>query len=109
MKFLKTHLLPGLVILLGLTSLQACKTKKMGIATNPYGIAKEEPVSVKETPVAVAEQKEEEVTPVAKKPDFNFSNIQFEFNSVVLRTISYPILDKAATEMKVCNQRTFFC
>jgi outer membrane protein OmpA-like peptidoglycan-associated protein len=101
MKSLKTHLLPGLVILLGLSSLQACKTKKMGIATNPYGVAKEEPVAVKETPAPVAEKKEEEeVMPMVKKPDFNFSNIQFEFNSVVLRTVSYPILDKAATEMK---------
>lgn len=101
MKFLKTHLLPGMVILLGITSLQACKTKKAGLATNPYGVAKEEPVAVKETPVVAVEQKkEEEATPVINKPDFNFSNIQFEFNSVVLRTISYPILDKAATEMK---------
>ncbi|WP_040299212.1 OmpA family protein [Arcticibacter svalbardensis] len=100
MKFLKTHLLAGTVILLGLSSLQACKTKKAGMATNPYGVAKEEPVAVKETPAAVEPKKEEEVLPPVKKPDFNFSNIQFEFNSVVLRTISYPILDKAATEMK---------
>ncbi|WP_069658070.1 OmpA family protein [Arcticibacter eurypsychrophilus] len=100
MKFLKTHLLPGMIILLGLSSLQACKTKKAGMATNPYGVAKEEPVAVKETPAAVEQKKDEEVMPPVKKPDFNFSNIQFEFNSVVLRTISYPILDKAATEMK---------
>jgi OOP family OmpA-OmpF porin len=29
-----------------------------------------------------------------------FQNIQFEFNSGILKTASYPIMDKAAVEMK---------
>ena len=40
--------------------------------------------------------------PVAPaKPDYNFSNIQFEYNSGVLTTSSYPVLDKAAAQMKI--------
>ncbi len=36
----------------------------------------------------------------APKPNYNFSNIQFEFNSAVLKTSAYLILDKAVLEMK---------
>jgi len=38
--------------------------------------------------------------PAPEKPDYNFKNIQFEFNSGILKTDAYPILDKAAAEMK---------
>jgi len=34
------------------------------------------------------------------KPNYSFSNIQFEFNSAVLKTSAYQILDKAVMEMK---------
>jgi len=102
MKFAKSHLLPAIISVMALTTFQACKTKKAGIGTNPYGTVKEEPVAEKpETPPAPEPKKAEPVAePVKETPDFNFRNIQFEFNSVVLKTVSYPILDKAATEMK---------
>lgn len=38
--------------------------------------------------------------PAPPKPDYNFANIQFEFNSGILKTEAYPILDKAVVEMK---------
>lgn len=34
------------------------------------------------------------------KPDYRFANLQFEFNSAILKTSSYPMLDKVAMEMK---------
>lgn len=100
MKITKIHLLTVLIALVSI-SLQACKTKKLGgTAANPYGVAKEEPAEEKTiTPEPVKETKEEPA-PVDAKPDFNFHNIQFEFNSIVLKTNSYSILDKAAAEMK---------
>lgn len=102
MKFAKSHLLPAIISIFALTTLQACKTKKVGMGSNPYGTVKEEAVTEKpETPPAPEPKKVETVAePVKELPDFNFRNIQFEFNSVVLKTVSYPILDKAATEMK---------
>lgn len=102
MKFAKSHLLPAIISVIALTTFQACKTKKAGIGSNPYGTVKEEPVAEEpKTPPAPEPKKVEPVAePVKELPDFNFRNIQFEFNSVVLKTVSYPILDKAATEMK---------
>jgi len=43
----------------------------------------------------------------AEKPDFNFSNIQFDFNSYVLRTGSIETLDKVAAEMKKFPAKKF--
>lgn len=37
---------------------------------------------------------------IAAAPTFNYQNILFEFNSAVLKTSSYPILDNIAKEMK---------
>ncbi len=36
----------------------------------------------------------------AAQPSFNYKNILFEFNSSVLKTSSYPVLDEIAREMK---------
>ena len=38
--------------------------------------------------------------PEVVEPTFNYKNIQFEFNSSVLKTSSYPILDEIAREIK---------
>jgi outer membrane protein OmpA-like peptidoglycan-associated protein len=37
---------------------------------------------------------------VIAEPTFNYKNILFEFNSAVLKTSSYPVLDEIAGEMK---------
>ncbi|MGV3704422.1 MAG: OmpA family protein [Arcticibacter sp.] len=101
MKFAKSNLLPAIIAVMALTTFQACKTKKAGMGANPYGTVKEEPAPQQaETPAPEPKKVEQPAEPVKEVPDFNFRNIQFEFNSVVLKTVSYPILDKAATEMK---------
>lgn len=48
---------------------------------------------------APVEEKEEAPEPV-KMPEFNYSNVQFEFNSAVLKTASYATLDQMGQEMK---------
>lgn len=42
------------------------------------------------------------------EPSFNYKNILFEFNSSVLKTSSYPILDEIAREMKKYPGMSFY-
>jgi OOP family OmpA-OmpF porin len=83
----------------------SCRAKKPVAAAEPP-VQQEAPVAQ----TAPVEEKETEVTPTPtpeKMPDFNYSNIQFEFNSSVLKTASYAILDQIASEMKKYNTVRF--
>jgi len=96
MKFIRSSFFP-VIILLALFAMQACKAKKL--------VQKSAPPVVAETPAPPAPAPQpapvQQPAPVVvQKPDYIFSNIQFEFNSGILKTDSYPILDKAAAEMK---------
>ncbi|CAM3825809.1 OmpA family protein [Mucilaginibacter galii] len=96
MKLTKVHVLVAAAVLS--LSVEACKTKK--IATKPAPPAQPtQPAPPPARPAPAAPPKEEPA-PTPPKPDFNFKNIQFEFNSAVLKTGSYEILDKAAAEIK---------
>ena len=84
----------AVVIALFSVTMYSCKAKKLVAKPTP-------PPAVKETPPVKEEPVKEEPKPQpVVQPDFNFQNIQFEFNSDVLKTSAYPILDKAAAEMK---------
>lgn len=96
MKILNPRLVFAAIALLAV-SLQACKTKKIVAKPAPAPVEAPKPAPV-ETPVA--EKPAETPAPAPAQPDFNFKNVQFEFNSGVLRTESFSILDKAATEIK---------
>lgn len=96
MKLTKVHVLIAAAVLS--LSVEACKTKK--IAAKPAPPAQPtQPAPPPARPAPAAPPKEEPA-PTPPKPDFNFKNIQFEFNSAVLKTGSYEILDKAAAEIK---------
>ena len=96
MKIQKAHLVLAGIGVFAL-SLQACKTKKIIAKPNPQ-VAVEKPV---EKPVEKAPVEEKtETAPAPEKPNFNFTNVQFEFNSGVLKTASFQILDNVAKEMK---------
>lgn len=105
MKLTKSIVMPALVGLISL-SLYSCKTKKM--------VAKPAPAPVKEAPAepkqpetpAPAPAKETPAAPV-EKPNFNFRNVQFEFNSDVLKTSSYATLDQVIAEIKKEPSATF--
>lgn len=96
MKTLRTSLLLAAIGLLAF-SVQSCKTKKV--------IAKPAPV---ERPAPPVEEKKPEPAPAPKpapapvieKPNYDFSNVQFEFDSGVLKTASFEVLDRIAAEMK---------
>ena len=84
----------------------SCRAKKAVVAEQPPAVEQETPVAQ----TAPVEEKETEVTPTPtpeKMPDFNYSNIQFEFNSSVLKTASYAVLDQIASEMKKYNTVKF--
>lgn len=78
----------------------ACKAKKP-LAQKPAPATQTAPPAATPTEEKKAEPAAEPTPPPAPpKPNYNFSNIQFEFNSGVLKTSAYPILDKAAAELK---------
>ena len=97
MKTLNFRLVLAAIALLSI-SLQACKTKKLVTKPVPQvEVAKPVPV---ETPVAEKAPETKAEAPSEEKINYNFSNVQFEFNSGVLKTASFSILDEAAREMK---------
>ncbi|MBB6236458.1 OOP family OmpA-OmpF porin [Pedobacter sp. AK013] len=97
MNITKNLLFTTLLALFTLT-MYSCKTKKLVAKPAPAPVEKAAP-PIEEKKPAPAPEKEEAPAP-AEKPNFNLDNIQFEFNSFVLKTSSFSILDKAVTEMK---------
>ncbi len=97
MKFIRSGIYP-VAILFTLIALQACKAKKMVQKPAPAPV-ETQPAPPPPPPAQPQPAPAPAPAPVAK-PDYNFSNIQFEFNSGVLKTTAYPILDKAVIEMK---------
>ncbi|MBG6235027.1 OOP family OmpA-OmpF porin [Pedobacter sp. CAN_A7] len=96
MKITKTIILPALIGLLSIT-MYSCKTKKVVAQPAPAAPAQEQtPPPPPPTPPVPQPEK----APEPEKPDYTFDNIQFEFNSSVLKTASFAVLDKAVAEMK---------
>ncbi len=98
MNFLKALYL-SVFVLSAVVLLNACKAKKVAQTPAPVAETTTAPVETPK-PAPVAETPKPAPVPVVEKPDYNFANIQFEFNSGILKTASYPIMDKAVTEMK---------
>jgi outer membrane protein OmpA-like peptidoglycan-associated protein len=96
MRIFRTSLMLALMAFLSVT-LYSCKTKKVVAKPKPAPVATQPPV--KETVTEAAPVKEE-TAPVEEKANFSFANIQFEFNSSVLKTESFQVLDQATREMK---------
>lgn len=97
MNITKNFFLTGLIALSTL-AMYSCKAKKLVAKPNPAPVAKPAPPAETKKP-APAPKEVEQPAPV-EKPNFNLDNIQFEFNSFVLKTSSFAILDQAVAEMK---------
>ncbi|HEY9533469.1 MAG TPA: OmpA family protein [Mucilaginibacter sp.] len=98
MKFVKVLSL-SVSVLSVVILLDACKAKKpKPVAAVP--VETEAPAPAPAPKPAPAPVQKPAPAPAPEKPDYNFANIQFEFNSGILKTESYPRLDKAAAEMK---------
>ena len=94
---------PVLIICVALITMQACKAKKLVQKPAP-------PVADTTKPAPPPPAPAPQPAPAAPAPvqtDYTFTNIQFEFNSGILKTISYPDLDKAVALMKVDPSATF--
>ncbi len=106
MKYLKSNL-PIVLIMAAAISMQACKAKKKVVQTPPPPAeAPAQPVE-QTPPPAPAPAPAPAQAPAPAPPNYSFSNIQFEFDSGILKTESYPALDKAAAEMKKDASVTF--
>lgn len=86
-------------------AMYSCKAKKLAAKPVPAPVTKSAPVEEKK--VETAPVKEVEKPAPVEKPNFDLANIQFEFNSFVLKTASLPILDKAVAEMKKAPNTKF--
>lgn len=79
----------------------SCKSKKAVIneqQTPPVETVEEKPAPP--APEPPKEEKPAPPAPIEKMPEFKYDNLQFEFNSSVLKTSSYQILDQIGREMK---------
>ena len=87
MKLLRLYFFPGLIVLAG-AALPACKAKKLA---QPAPVAENYPPAPQTKPAPVAAPAPAPSTapaPVAPPaPNYNFANIQFEFNSGILKTV----------------------
>jgi len=84
-------------------SYQGCKPKQVVLQPAAEVVEREAPEErvVKETPKVEPQAAPTKPDPVpAEPPNYNFKNIQFEFDSSVLKTESYAILDQIAREMQ---------
>lgn len=99
MKFLRS-LCFSLSVLSAIILFDACKAKKVAQASTPEPVVETPTPAPAPKPAPVAEAPKPAPAPVVEKPNYNFANIQFEFNSGILKTASYPIMDKAAAELK---------
>ncbi|RCH53756.1 OmpA family protein [Mucilaginibacter hurinus] len=89
-----------LVVSVGISTMSACKSKKAVVAPPPTPVKTKPVAPPSPTPVKAEPAVAQPVPPPPAPPNYNFSNILFEFNSGILKTESYPILDKAIVEMK---------
>jgi OOP family OmpA-OmpF porin len=102
MKQLRFSLAP-ILILFAVTIIPACKAKKIAQPVAPVADTFPPPPPPRATTAAAPTAPAPQPAPVATTPpapDYNFANIQFEFNSGILKTQSYPIMDKAVVELK---------
>ena len=103
MKLIRSGIYP-IAILSALILLQGCAAKK-AVPQNAATPATPAPVAAAappaETPKPQSDQDTKPTPPAVEKPDYTFTNIQFEFNSAILKTGSYEFLDKAAAAMKM--------
>ncbi|MES2112288.1 MAG: OmpA family protein [Bacteroidota bacterium] len=95
----------AVITLFAVAVLPACKAKK-AIVTHPAETYPPDPAPEKKDTQPPVQQPTPQQTPPpaapapVAKPNYNFKNIQFEFNSGILKTESYPTLDQVAAEMK---------
>ena len=97
MNIIKTSSLFAVIGLLALSH-QSCKSKKITAQRNAETETVQPAPPPPKQPTPAAERPAP--APAEEKPDFNFRNIQFEFDSSVLKTESYAVLDRISREIR---------
>lgn len=106
MKLLRYRFTP-ILVLSAIITMQACKAKKLVQKPKPPVETTNAPApQPKPQPVAAPKPAPAPV----QKPELNIDQvkIQFDFNSSILRTDSYAILDQVASQMKANSNATYF-
>ncbi|HVS92441.1 MAG TPA: OmpA family protein [Mucilaginibacter sp.] len=85
-------------------SVQSCKSKKKLVKEQP-ATTETQPATPPPPPAKLAPAPAP--APAPAKPDYNFTNVQFDFNSSVLRTDAIQDLDHIASQMKLGTSSTF--
>ena len=109
MKTINSCILAVCVGILALST-QSCKPKQVVVQPAAEVIEREAPAErvVSETPKEAPKEAPTTVEPVATTPpNYDFNNIQFEYDSHVLKTDSYAILDHISREMRKDNEAKF--
>jgi len=91
-------------------STHSCKPKQVVVHPAVEVVEREAPAErvVSETPKEVPKEAPTTVEPVATTPpNYDFKNIQFEYDSHVLKTNSYAILDQISREMRKNTRAEF--
>jgi len=98
-RYLKSYS-TALVMSLLILSTYSCKTKKIAQAAPVPESSAAEKARAEPVPAEAIEKEEETTTAEPEKISYDFKTIQFEFNSSVLKTFSYPVLDQIAKAIK---------
>jgi OmpA-OmpF porin, OOP family len=85
--------------------MQSCHSKKLVTKSDTPAETPAQPGAKATTPPPPPAPPK--AAPVPAKPDFAFSNIQFDFNSSVLRTDAIQYLDHVVTEIKMDPSNRF--
>src|SRR5690606_18085049 len=101
-----------LVVCAGALALSSHSCKPIQVVIQPAAevIERETPAErvVQETPKEAPKEAPKTVEPVATTPpDYNFNNILFEYDSHVLKTESYAVLDHISREMRKDSNAKF--
>lgn len=109
MKTINSCILAGCVGILALST-QSCKPKQVVVQPAAEVVEREAPAEriVSETPKEAPKEAPTTVEPATPAPpNYDFKNIQFEYDSHVLKTDSYTILDHISREMRKDNSAQF--
>ncbi|MBS1529427.1 MAG: OmpA family protein [Bacteroidetes bacterium] len=85
-------------------AMESCHSKKL-VTKAPAPVDNPTPTVAKATPPTPSPPAPKPAP--APKPDYGFTNIQFDFNSAVLRTDAIQYLDHVATEIKLDQSKKF--
>jgi OmpA-OmpF porin, OOP family len=105
MKTFKISLYTAIIASMGFI-MQSCHSKKLVTKSNTPAETPAQPVAKATTPPPPPPAPPKPA-PAPAKPDFAFSNIQFDYNSSVLRTDAIQYLDHVVTEMKMDPSKRF--